>query len=323
MKLYQEVLENLHTGVLVLDQNLSIIFSNHWLNSTLTTSPDEILGQPFIELFPETSHSRLHSAIQDALTNNLSSLLSPSLNHRPFPLYKGQDKAEPIEQLIRILPIPFDGTQTCCMIEITDVSNMMKREKALDTLSKKFSNLALTDELTSIANRRQFNLTLDKEMHLSARDKKPLSLIFLDIDYFKPYNDSLGHLAGDQCLITVVNALLKRMRRGSDQISRYGGDEFCVILPDTNIQSAVDTAENFRLIIQSLKIPHPANEITPFVSITVGVACWDSSNEESAPSLILRADSTLYRAKQSGRNSVLGRYNDTWVTPTPITQAKS
>ncbi|MGY8871841.1 MAG: GGDEF domain-containing protein [Pseudomonadales bacterium] len=318
MKLYQEVLENLHAGVLVIDQNLSIVFVNHWFKRALRVSPADILGQSFIELFPESNDSRLHSAITDALVNHLSSLLSPSLNRRPFPLFKGEGKAEPIEQLIRILPIPFNENQTCCMIEITDVSNMVKREKALSNLTKRFSNLALTDELTNIANRRQFNITLDKEIHLSARDTKPLSLIFLDIDFFKSYNDSLGHLAGDRCLTSVVNALLQRIRR-SDQISRYGGDEFCIILPDTNIQTAVDTAENLRAIIHALDMPHPKNEIASCVTITIGVACWDEANNESASSFILRADSTLYRAKQSGRNSVLGHYHDTWITPSPTT----
>ncbi|BBB28056.1 sensor domain-containing diguanylate cyclase [Neptunomonas japonica] len=319
MKLYKEVLENLNAGVLVVDQNLSIVFVNRWFKKALKMSPTDILDRSFIELFPETNDSRLHFAIADALVNHLSSLLSPSLNHRPFPLYKGQHKVEPIEQLIRILPIPFDETQICCMIEITDVSNMVKREKALSNLTKRFSNLALTDELTNIANRRQFNITLDKEIHLATRDKKPLSLIFLDIDFFKSYNDSLGHLAGDNCLITVVNTLLQRIRRGSDQISRYGGDEFCIILPDTNIQTAVDTAESLRAIIYALDMPHPKNEIASCVTITIGAACWDEFNNESASSFILRADSTLYRAKQSGRNSVLGHYNDTWITPSPIT----
>lgn len=312
MKLFEKVLQNLHSGVLILDSDLTISFANHWFEYSLQDNQIALVGYSFLDCFPDLKDSRLHTAINDSLSNNLPSFLSPGLNRHPLPLYQGDNSKKPIDQLIRVSPI-LNADQTYCMIEVSDVSAMVQRESVLNAMTKKFSGLALTDELTNVANRRQFNITLDKEIRYASRDGKPLSLIFLDIDLFKPYNDTLGHQSGDLCLIQVINALRKRLRRGGDQLARYGGDEFCIILPDTPIKSAVDTAESLRIVIQKLAIPHPANDAANCVTISIGVACWDRTNNESSSSLVLRADSALYRAKKAGRNQVLGHAQETWI----------
>ncbi|WP_372739371.1 diguanylate cyclase [Neptunomonas sp.] len=316
MQLFEKVLQNLHSGVLILDNNLTISFANHWLEDALQGKKIALKGYSFLDYFPHLKDSRLHTAINDSLKNNLPSLLSPGLNRYPFPLYQGGNSRKPMDQLIRVSPI-INADQTYCMIEISDVSAMVQRELVLNAMTKKFSGLALTDELTNVANRRQFNIMLDQEIHYASRDGKPLSLIFLDIDSFKPYNDTLGHQSGDLCLIQVINALRKRLRRGGDQLARYGGDEFCIILPNTSIQSAVDTAESLRILIQELAIPHPQSDAAECVTISIGVASWDRANLESSSSLVLRADSSLYRAKQAGRNRVIGHDSDTWIKPSP------
>lgn len=317
MQLFEQALQNLHSGVLILDSNLTITFANHWFKSALLDKEIVLKGQPFVSHFPSLEGSRLHTAIHDSLNNNLPSILSPGLNHHPLPLYQNGNTRKPMDQLIRVSPI-MNADQTYCMIEVSDVSAVVHRELVLNAMTKKFSGLALIDELTNVANRRQFNITLDKEIHYATRDRKPLSLIFLDIDSFKSYNDTLGHQSGDLCLIQVINAIRKRLRRGGDEIARYGGDEFCIILPDTPIQSAVDTAESLRILVQDLGIPHPASNAAKCVTISIGVACWDRENDESSSSLVLRADSTLYRAKQAGRNRVLGHDPSAWIKPSSV-----
>ncbi len=314
MQLFEKALQNLHSGVLILDDNLTIIFANHWFESALLDKNLVLNGQHFVDYFPNLEGSRLHTAIHDSVNNNLPSILSSGLNRHPLPLYQNGNTNKPMDQLIRISPI-IHAEQTYCMIEVSDVSVVVHRELVLNAMTKKFSGLALIDELTNVANRRQFNITLEKEIHYAKRDNKPLSLIFFDIDSFKPYNDTLGHQSGDLCLVQVITTLHNRLRRGGDTIARYGGDEFCIILPDTPLQNAVDTAENLRMLIEDLAIPHPASNTAKCVTISIGVACWDRVNDESPSSFVLRADSALYRAKQEGRNRVFGHDLNTWITP--------
>ncbi|MBK1620521.1 hypothetical protein CKO42_19215 [Lamprobacter modestohalophilus] len=161
---------------------------------------------------------------------------------------------------------------------------------------------AVVDALTSIPNRRYFIEQLIRELHRGAREQMPLSLIIFDIDYFKPFNDHYGHLAGDRCLRTVADTLKAGLHRATDFCARYGGEEFVVVLPNTGPEGAAKIAEELRRSISSLDLEHA---VAPFgkVTISAGVAT-NTLGALDHESLIDRADRALYQAKARGRNRV-------------------
>jgi diguanylate cyclase (GGDEF)-like protein len=167
--------------------------------------------------------------------------------------------------------------------------------------------LAHTDKLTQLANRRRFDEMLDHEWRRAQRSKAPLSLILIDIDYFKKYNDHYGHPAGDACLQGVGGVLAARLNRTGDLPARYGGEEFAVILPATDLHGALAVAERIRQEILALRIPHVGS---PFevVTASLGVASFGSEGKDSLTTtdLVVRADTQLYAAKREGRNRACG-----------------
>lgn len=162
--------------------------------------------------------------------------------------------------------------------------------------------LATSDGLTQIANRRRFDEYLEQTWQQSAREQAPLSLILGDIDCFKTYNDTYGHQAGDECLQQIAQALDRAIRRPNDLVARYGGEEFAVILPQTTGEGAIRVAEMIQAEIQTLRLPDRSSAVSPTLSL--GVATLTPSPEESPAALIAAADQALYRAKADGRNCV-------------------
>lgn len=163
--------------------------------------------------------------------------------------------------------------------------------------------LAIFDKLTGIHNRGHLDWVLSREWANSQRNQTPLSLILIDIDYFKAYNDTYGHLAGDECLQRVAQSLQNILRRKNDFIGRYGGEEFMAILPGLDRHDAMAIAENFRLGIKNLRIPHQQSLNDQVVTISVGVSSLTQyAGHDYFDSLIHCADQALYQAKDAGRN---------------------
>jgi diguanylate cyclase (GGDEF)-like protein len=166
--------------------------------------------------------------------------------------------------------------------------------------------LSLTDGLTGVANRRQFDDVLSKEWRRCARSRLPLSLIFIDVDFFKRYNDCYGHQLGDDCLKAVAGALQAVLKRPSDLIARYGGEEFVCLLPETPLAGALQTANSLEAAVRALAIAHAQSDIAPVVTISLGVAASDPATGDDPALLIAAADTLLYAAKQAGRGQVKG-----------------
>ncbi len=164
--------------------------------------------------------------------------------------------------------------------------------------------IALIDGLTGIANRRQFNETLDREWRRAQRLGVPLSLVMADIDYFKGYNDHYGHGDGDTALRAVAQALNAQMLRPTDLAARYGGEEFICILPETPLAGAVEVAERIRQAVETLAIPHAVSSIAPHLTLSLGVAAAPEPACASWEALLTLADEALYTAKKAGRNQV-------------------
>ena len=166
------------------------------------------------------------------------------------------------------------------------------------------SNLAIHDGLTGIYNRRYFDETLAREWKRTMREKAPLSLIMLDIDYFKKYNDTYGHQAGDECLRQVATTISGALRRPADMAARYGGEEFVVVLPNLKLEDSAKFGETIRAKIEALKMEHKQSDANPFITVSLGIASVVPSSISSYEELVGAADKALYSAKNKGRNRV-------------------
>lgn len=164
--------------------------------------------------------------------------------------------------------------------------------------------ISYLDGLTGIANRRSFNDYLDSTWSFAEREPSPISMIMMDIDHFKQFNDNYGHQAGDVCLVQIAQALSETIVRKSDFVARFGGEEFVCILPNTSIDNAAVIAEKLRLSIIALQIPHAFSSAENIITISLGVAAIIPERNSSCETLIKAADDALYRSKKSGRNKV-------------------
>ena len=175
----------------------------------------------------------------------------------------------------------------------------------LQDANMKLKYLAHMDGLTQIANHRFFMENLEREWRLAVRQIAPLSLLFVDIDYFKSYNDTHGHQQGDECLKQVAQALARGLVRPRDFVARYGGEEFVAILPGTESQGARVAAEKLRVLVEQLHIPHGGSDVSDWVTISLGVASCIPGRKENPMSLLQSADRALYQAKRNGRNQTI------------------
>ena len=164
--------------------------------------------------------------------------------------------------------------------------------------------LCRLDGLTGVYNRRGLDDFLDREWRRAARVRLPLSFILMDIDAFKPFNDCYGHIAGDDCLKTIADALNVVPRRGGDFVARYGGEEFAAVLPETPFESACQMGERFRAAVQGRAIPHERSSTGKVVTISIGVATLIPEYGSASSLLVEAADRSLYEAKSRGGNSV-------------------
>ena len=180
---------------------------------------------------------------------------------------------------------------------------LIELNQALKKNNLMLEQLAIFDKLTGIHNRGHLDWVLNREWANAQRNQMPLSLIMIDIDYFKAYNDAYGHLCGDDCLRQVAQALQAKLMRKSDFIARYGGEEFMVILPSVDHHDAMQLAESLRRTIQTLGIPHAESENARVITISLGVSTLSHFNTDDCPDFLVHcADQALYQAKDSGRN---------------------
>lgn len=172
----------------------------------------------------------------------------------------------------------------------------------LEEMNRELQRLSSLDGLTGIANRRSCDEFLEKEWRRAVRDAKPFSVIMIDIDFFKPFNDTYGHLAGDECLKAVAKTLHDLVKRPGDIICRYGGEEFIVLLPGTGLDGTVVVAEAMRAAIAALRVNNEASSVCDYITISLGAASGIPEMHKSAKDLIIAADRALYKAKKEGRN---------------------
>jgi two-component system chemotaxis family response regulator WspR len=188
-----------------------------------------------------------------------------------------------------------------------EIDRRKQRESELTQVNAELLKLSCQDGLTGVANRRHFDETMEMEWKRAIRNGRPLSLMMIDIDFFKNYNDHFGHIPGDECLKMVAETLGMCLRRPADFVTRYGGEEFAVILPETDLAGAAKLAEEMRKAVESRSVAHPRSVAAPVVTISAGAACIAPERGETGnmQNLIAMADGALLQAKRQGRNRVV------------------
>ncbi|HET9529790.1 MAG TPA: diguanylate cyclase [Blastocatellia bacterium] len=182
---------------------------------------------------------------------------------------------------------------------------MELRTQQLEQANQALRRISYLDGLTGVANRRHFEEALDLEWRRASRAGMPLSLIMVDTDYFKPFNDAYGHQRGDDCLRLIASTLRNALNRPGDVVARYGGDEFVILIPGTDAEGAAELAEAMRVRVEGMEIRHQASPDDKVVTISLGVVTDYPTRGFSAGELIAAADEALYQAKNGGRNRLM------------------
>ena len=295
-------------GVVMLDEECRIVLWNRWMADHSGHAAGAVLGRDFFGLYPALRGKRIDSAVQHALHDNFPAILSQTLHKAPLPLYldaAARASGERIQQAVAVTPIEVEGAPRHCLIQVSDVSFAVHRERLLRDQALELRLQSFSDGLTGIANRRHFDVAMQKELRRVKRGGSPLSLLMIDIDCFKAFNDHFGHQQGDETLVKVAHALAALVKRPLDLIARYGGEEFAVILPESTHTKGLQLAQAMRQAVERLAIPHAPATGAPCVTVSIGMATRTARNCAEACDLIGAADRALYRAKRTGRNRVV------------------
>lgn len=295
-KRYRLLADNAADVVVLLDFEGKRLYVSPSVQQVLGYSVDEFIGRSTYELTHPDQHPFLGAVFQVMKEGSELQRLEYQIRKKDGPYVwvettfkaarSGGGEAEGIIAVAR------------------DISNRKAMEVELQTANTRLKSLAATDFLTGIPNRRSFDLAIEQECRRSARNSTLLSVLFIDIDNFKGYNDHFGHSAGDDCLKRVAQTLHGATKRPGDLAARYGGEEFAMILPDTDENGAAQVAENIREQIRRLKIDNPKGR-QGIVTVSIGVAGTIKAGVQSAETLLKNADFALYEAKSRGRDNVV------------------
>ena len=272
------IVNSMDQGLLIVEASGRIQYANPACDRYLGYRPEELVGRLLAELLEDAEPQDAGGAIAQGMRE-------VRIRHRDGSL-----------RAMDLTMTPMHADDGLFVALLHDITHHKQFEDALQ-------RAAMLDPLTQIANRRHFDAFLEKEWQRAIRNAQPLSLVVLDVDHFKLYNDSLGHAAGDACLQKVAQALQDHAARPTDLAARYGGEEFAIILPDTDGAGARAVAEKIRQAVQALGIAH-ADSPCAAVTISLGVhTCRPAADSEAAPlACIEAADALLYQAKMDGRN---------------------
>lgn len=317
----EQILNSISMGLILVDANQTVCLWNGWVERHSGITAEQAIGRHISEAFEELPSRALLGAIANTLSYGLPVVLSNALHRSPLPLFERNEQEtekKRIHQSITVTPLDAEFGGRNCLIQINDSTTSIKREKILRTHSEMLKREATTDSLTGIYNRRFFDEHFKMAMGHAVRHHVPLSVFMVDIDYFKEYNDSYGHVAGDKALIQVATAMRKQLMRATDVLARFGGEEFVLMLPNMAEDSAMQFAEKLRTAVWDLNIPHVNSRICERISVSIGCSSFFKHAESDANILLKCADAALYEAKKAGRNQSyylpLQRFNSSSAT---------
>lgn len=296
LKLYAKVVENTLQGVIITDRHANIIWGNVAFTTTTGYSLEEVVGEN-----PRIFQSGLHST--DFYKNMWLSL--KQTGQWQGEVWNRRKNGDAYVEWLNISSIVDEvGEVTNYVAIFSDITDRKRFEQELQAANEKLKRLSSVDGLTNIANRRYFEEFFQREWALAIRNNAPLSIIMIDVDHFKIYNDTYGHQEGDECLKIVASTLSKTIKRPTDLVARYGGEEFVVVLPQTDSDGALVVAEQLREHVARLMIEHINSKSCSFVSISLGIATVIPDATMHREDLLHRADQGLYMAKRQGGNRV-------------------
>jgi diguanylate cyclase (GGDEF)-like protein len=301
------IFNNLNIGLILINAEGHVLFWNDWMEKHSGTSKLLAIGKPLNEVFQNAPTPAFINAVKNCLKYGLPSVLSSALHRSPLALFASVDKDRDrysLQQSIYLTCIEQEPNQRLCLVQVFDASTAFKREKILRSQSESLKKDATTDGLTGIYNRRFFDEHYKMALGQAIRQKLPLSIFIVDIDYFKDYNDHYGHPAGDKALIKVAQILRQQLTRSSDMLARYGGEEFILILPNMPSAASIPFANRLIQSISDAHIPHEYSKCSPYLSISIGVSTYDPNLHREVSILVDAADAALYKAKNEGRNRV-------------------
>ncbi|TQK08128.1 diguanylate cyclase [Herbaspirillum sp. SJZ107] len=272
------IVNSMDQGLLIVEASGRIQYANPACDRYLGCKPEELVGRRLADLLEQPEAPADHAVAQGTREVNI--------RHHDGSL-RAMD--------LTLTPMHADAGLFVALLH--DISHHKQSEDALQ-------RAAMLDPLTKIANRRQFDAFLEKEWQRAIRNAQPLSLVVLDVDHFKLYNDTLGHAAGDTCLQQVAQALQGHAARPTDLAARYGGEEFVLLFGETPLDAATRLAEMIRTAVEALQLAHPRSPSSPWLTVSVGVATIVPTQLDEIENLFVCADRAMYAAKAGGRNRV-------------------
>jgi len=298
------LMENLVIATFVLDPAGKVIIWNHACERLTGIMAEEMLGT---DEHWKALYTEKRTCLADVLLQGETSTLDELYEFHAQPSNYGNGyRAENWCSMPRldeqrylaidVGPIYDDAGQLIAVVEtLRDMTDYKTAQTALE-------ELAVVDDMTGLSNRRYFDERLNIEWKLAQRLNHPLSLIMIDVDYFKQFNDTYGHQEGDTCLKTVAKTIQQSVFRGTEAVCRYGGEEFCILLPAIDLDGAYVIAERVKENLEKLQFPHKASNVSDWVTISGGVSSFLPKTEDDALQLVALADEALYQAKAKGRN---------------------
>ncbi|MBI4621303.1 MAG: diguanylate cyclase [Desulfobacterales bacterium] len=286
-------------GMWIVDNQFNVIKINHVLSQLLGKNTSDAVGHKCYDLFGGSLCRRRDECPMQLILKGKKEV--------EYDIERNSGNATNFFILTATLFRDLDGEIIGLIEGFKDITERKKIEEELQKANHKLQRLTVIDGLTQIANRRRFDEYLQEEWFRMAREKKPLSLIMCDIDCFKLYNDNYGHLLGDDCLRSVSRVINDCSKRPGDLAARFGGEEFAVILPDTDNEGAVHVAEDIRVKVQELMIVHAFSPVHRYVTLSLGVSSVVPEDISNPQTLVERADIALYEAKRAGRNRVFSK----------------
>jgi len=290
---YRNLFENTGTATILVEKNMRITMVNTKFTELTGYGKNEIIGKKRLSEFIERRN--LFRIRRFQIKQKKKGLPLPT-EYECLMI----DKAKNMKYVVMKTYTPPE--QDVSIVSFFDITQRKQAEASLQEAHERLQRISTTDELTQVANRRHFNERLTLEWNRLKREAMPLALIMCDVDCFKAFNDTYGHQRGDQCLSAIAEALKKTARRSGDLVARYGGEEFTIIMPNTDLQSALALAEKVRIAILNLKIPNKSSVVSPYVTLSLGVSSLIPSHLLTPDAIIKDADDALYEAKRLGRN---------------------
>ncbi len=281
------ILESIVEGIVELNAEGRILLINPAAAGFFSETPQTLLGKNFLGLFKEEDRQFVSLLLESDI--RVASASSVAFEDR----------------YLSVKAVAIEPEKSNRIVVINDVTAAMKTRDALEAANKALSTLSRVDPLTGLANRRWFDERIALEWRRMRREKRPMALLLCDVDFFKQFNDRYGHPAGDDCLRFVAGLLSEQSRRPGDLAARFGGDEFALILPDTDGKGAVHLAHAMKGNIGQFDISEIATGKTGAITLSIGIATAYPNESRTPSNLLSLADEALYKAKEAGRNRIV------------------